>query len=242
MNFGITRIAISDSVNGAGAWRFKDAKAKQPSANRLYRTIFDRLDIPLLPNDAQLCITKDDFEAGYDRYLGIDVVLTFANGQEATLQEKFLTYRASTVTVEYMQNPTTNEQGDWFKMKTDYYFVGYDRLEKNSFQEWILLNWLLVRQMTNQGLIPWEMNKNIRDGARANFKYVNFSKIPAECIVHGKWDGKEYLEGKACDIDELRRIYQQQTLTPLLQLDPKSPAVLARYGEYTPGLKQQATY
>jgi len=210
VNHGITRITITDSLTGVGAWRFRKAAAKQSAANVLYRTIFNRLGMPLLPGDKSLCTTLAEFESGYDRYLGIDVIFTFSSGQEATLQEKFLSWHESTVTVEFMQDPKTGEQGDWFKLKADYYFVGYDRLEANNFQEWMLLNWPLVRQMTNQGLIPWQVQQNKRDGARANFKFVHFDQVPSRCIVHGQWNKQEHIESSTFALDMLRQEYRQQ--------------------------------
>lgn len=210
MNHGITRVTITDSITGVGAWRFKAAAARQPAANVLYRTIFNRLGMPLLPGETLLCTTLDEFESGYDRYLGIDVIFSFASGQEATLQEKFLTWRESTVTVEFMQDHKTGEQGDWFKLKADYYFVGYDRLKANNFQEWIMLNWPLVRQMTNQGLIPWQVKENTRDGARASFKYVHFGQMPDRCIVHGQWNKQEHIENNVFALDMLRSEYRNQ--------------------------------
>lgn len=187
MQHGITRICITDVINGQGAYRFRQAKVRQPAANKLYRAIFHRLGMPLADGEHELKVTKNEFEAGYDHLLGIDVIFTFRNGMECTMQEKFLTAKYQTVTVEHMQNPSTGEKGDWFTMKCDYYFVGYDREQKYDFQEWIMLNWPIVRQLTNQNKINWQLNKNKEDGARADFKYASFCQFPKECIVHAKW-------------------------------------------------------
>ncbi len=188
--------------------------------------------MPLLPGELELRVAKDEFEAGYDRYLGIDVIFTFANEQESTLQEKFLTYHTPTVTVEYMQNPLTGEQGDWFKMKPDYYFVGYDRVQKNNFQEWILLNWPLTRQMTNQGEIPWDINSNKRDGARANFKHVHFSLLPPECVVHGKWGGKEHIGRSKQNLELFEQKHYEQRAEQMLLFDVGAMPTIAKYGDY----------
>jgi hypothetical protein len=138
-------------------------------------------------------VTLAEFEAGYDRFLGIDVILTFADGEEATLQEKFLEKDYRTVTVEYMQNPITQEKGDWFKMKCDYYFVGYDRIEGRYFQDWIMLHWSHARQLTAQGRITWDLLSNKRDGARANFRSAHFSTFPPECVVAAEWTEDDLL-------------------------------------------------
>lgn len=188
MDVGIARIVIKDGIRGRGAYRFDDARARQPAANRLYRKTFADMGMPLKPGDTEIRVGKDEFMAGYDYALGIDVILTFENGQEATIQEKFLFTRFCTITVEYMQDPVRGEQGDWFSMKCDYYFVGYDRTNANDFQDWILLNWPMVRQKTNMGLVQWSERRNARDGARASFKYIDFAKIPEDCIVSGVWN------------------------------------------------------
>ena len=52
---GITRINITDPVEGRGARRFEDAKKHWPAANALYREIFAKLRMPLMPGEE----TKD---------------------------------------------------------------------------------------------------------------------------------------------------------------------------------------
>lgn len=187
MNNGITRINITGTPVGQGAYRFRQSQERQPAANDLYRQIFTSIGMTLLPGDATMDVNLEDHEAGYDRFLGIDVILTFADGQEATLQEKFLFTTYKTVTVEYMQNPLANEFGDWFKMKCDYYFVGYDRTNAKGFQEYILLNWPMVKSLSQQRQIPWSLKGNGRDGARANFRYANFWDFPSECVMSSNY-------------------------------------------------------
>ncbi|HSG61639.1 MAG TPA: hypothetical protein VLA24_09420 [Pseudomonadales bacterium] len=187
MNNGITRINIVGNLGGNGAYRFKQSQDRQPAANRLYREIFTKLGMELLAGDAVMDVGIDEYEAGYDKFLGIDVILTFADGQEATLQEKFLFTPYQTVTVEYMQNNLTQEHGDWFNMKCDYYFVGYDRIRENDFQEYILLNWPMVKSLSQQGRIDWGLNTNKKDGARASFRYANFWQFPADCVMDSRY-------------------------------------------------------
>lgn len=178
---GITRIDIRDEWTGRGAYRKnKISIPRQPAANSLYRFIFDRLDMPLMPGTELLKCTKAEFEAGYDYALGIDVILRLVNGQEMTLQEKFLTTTFKTVTVEFMQNPKTGERGDWFNMKAQLYFTGYDHEEALDFQEWILLNWPNTQMEPS---IDWKIRYNGRDGACASFKYAHFSQFPPHCVV-----------------------------------------------------------
>jgi hypothetical protein len=177
---GIKRIEITDQMTGRGAWRFKESRKRQPAANSLYRFIFERRGTPLLPGYEVLRCTKNEFIAGYDYALGIDVILTLMDGQEMTMQEKFLFTTFKTVTVEYMQDPNNGEQGDWFNMKAQLYFVGYDRIEAMDFQDWILLNWSSTQMETR---IHWRMRPNNRDGARANFRYADFNRFPPNCVI-----------------------------------------------------------
>lgn len=177
---GIVRFNITDEVNGAGAWRFKDSRARWPLANQLYRAIFSNIGSPLLDGEQVIECSKEEFAAGYDYELGIDVILTIENQSELTLQEKFLYTNFGTVTVEYMQNPATGEQGDWFNMRPQLYFVGYDSLKAFVFNEWAMLSWPTV-QITNS--ITWNEARNGQDGARASFLYARFCEFPSECVI-----------------------------------------------------------
>lgn len=180
---GIERIHITEEVNGRGSWRFKWSQGRGDAANSLYRRIFDRLQTPLLPGEEPIECSLEEFEAGYDHELGIDVLLRFEGGMTATLQEKFLRFHLSTVTVEYMQNRATKEQGDWFNLKSQYYFVGYDRDDSKTFDDWILLDWPATMRATQQKRIRWYEKPNKRDGARASFRFAYFDRIPQECVV-----------------------------------------------------------
>lgn len=176
---GIQRVMITDEVNGAGAWRFKKAKALQPAANTIYRRLFDHhLKCPLNPGYGDILCARDDIEAAYDRLLGVDVILTHTTGTQSTLQEKFLFTPFQTVTVEYQNDPDNGVVGDWFEMKPHYYFVGYDREESEEFQDWILLDWAATQRATGQGRIIWTDQVNNNDNARASFRYATTYQIP----------------------------------------------------------------
>lgn len=176
---GITRINIIDKLDSRGRWRFDWSQERQPAANQVYRQVFSHL----LPEEDMIECTKTEFEAGYDYALGIDVILGFEGGISATLQEKFLSYWESTVTVEYMQDWRRQVEGDWFNLKAQYYFVGYDRDDSRTFQDWILLNWPATMQATAQGLIDWQERQNKKDGARASFRWAYFDQFPVDCVV-----------------------------------------------------------
>lgn len=181
--FGIERINVVGNVFGAGAWRFKHPKRFYADVHQIYRAIF-----PILPGCVDVNVTKEERYARYDIDFGVDVILNFVNGQSATIQEKVLSTTYSTVTVEYYQNPMTEEEGDWFNLKCDYYFVGYGPKEGTPILDrWILLDWNQVR--LHSASIPWKVNNNQKDNARANFVYAHFSEFPNRCVVARKMNG-----------------------------------------------------
>jgi hypothetical protein len=181
VNPGITRFNITDQVRGRGAWRFIGARKYWPVANALYREIFTELGMPLLPGEETIDCTLAEFEASYDYQLGIDVVLRPQGQGECTLQEKFLFTTFHTVTVEHCQDWLALQPGDWYKLKAQYYFVGY--AAKEQFNPWMLLDWPRLQRATAQGRVQWRLRGNLKDGAQASFMYVTFDRVPAEVIV-----------------------------------------------------------
>lgn len=174
---GVERIIITGKMDN---WRFIEAKKRHAVAAHLYQRIFEGF---ILPGYREIKVSLDEFKAGYDKFLGIDVFLNFQNGMSLTLQEKFLFTRFKTVTVEYYNDPRKKEKGDWFEMRAQLYFVGYDRIKAYSFQDWILLNWPAVVMETQKRKIAWQILGNKRDSAKANFKYTKFSGFTDLCIV-----------------------------------------------------------
>ena len=101
------------------------------------------------------------------------------------MQEKFLFSGFHTVTVEHCQDWMTLEPGDWYRLKAQYYFVGYDQYKEYRLDPWILLDWSRLQRATAQGRVTWRLraNERMRVGARANFMYVGFDQVPPDCIV-----------------------------------------------------------
>jgi len=126
-------------------------------------------------------VSRDSFMAGYDRFLGIDVLLKFDNGMESTLQEKFLFTTFDTVTVEYMDDWENGIEGDWFRLKAQYYFVGYQKKGALEFSRWVLLNWPRVQLASVRRDIEWHEEFNQNDGARASFQWTPRTEIPKYC-------------------------------------------------------------
>lgn len=187
---GITRIKIVGNMCSKGARRFIDSEMHFKLANDLYKDLFSELNTPLEDGDEIKEVTPEDFDAGYDKFFGIDVILKFKAGYTATIQEKFLFTTFNTVTVEYMQDWRNGIDGDWANLRCQYYFVGYDYNYSKSmprklpkFDNWILLDWSRVQRLTAQNLISWKSNINKHDGALASFKYVPFELIPTDAVV-----------------------------------------------------------
>ncbi len=189
---GITRFNITDKVSGKGAWRFEDSKKLWPAANSLYREIFAALGMPLLPGEEVIDCTKTEFEAGYDYQLGIDVILRHVVGGESTLQEKFLFTDFNTVTVEHCQDWVTLEKGDFYKLKANYYFVGYDPTGCLQFDPWVLLDWPCLQRVTAEYRIPWHLRGNYKDKARASFMFVKIKELPEEVCVDSSSRKREH--------------------------------------------------
>lgn len=175
MRPGIERVEITNNGNGRGAYRFETPKNARPHANRIYRGVFD-----LNPGDVVTQCTKDEKLARYDIEFGVDILLGFTSGMTATVQEKILTWHEATVTVEYLQNPDTDEPGDWFKLKADYYFVGYARDDPATIEEWILLDWNKVKLHANQ--IPWRTRPNKKDGAKPTLDMCIFATCQSRAL------------------------------------------------------------
>jgi hypothetical protein len=183
---GITRIIITDRINGRGAYRFRESAVMRPYANLLYRSIFKKMGVELAPGDEEKQCTKQEFLAGYDHVLGIDVILAFLKGIGATLQEKFLKTDFYTLTVEYMQDWRNQIPGDWFNMRCQYYFTGYYDIEhpENGFSKYVLVNWPSLQIDPS---IVWAENHNQCDGALASFRYISFRRIPMQHIIAGQF-------------------------------------------------------
>lgn len=180
---GIQRVVITPTPNN---WRFKEAMRRWPMTYDLYRQVFADLNMPLLDGVEEIECSKDEAFGRLDRELGIDVILSWPNGMRACLQEKILLTTFDTATVEYMNDPRTGEKGDWFHLMPNYYLVAYSQKASLEFRRWVLLDWAALQRETLRGNIHWQIRPN-QGGARSNFKFVPFEKIPQSCIIACSW-------------------------------------------------------
>lgn len=178
MDVGVVRFEIIDPVFGPGAKRFEDARRYHAPAVTMYQQIFNRLGMPLKAGYRVIRCSKMEFEAGYDYQLGIDVILTTRDDEEFTLQEKFLFQPFECVTVEYEQDAATGQPGDWFHLRSQFYFVWYPITGK-----WIMLNWPATKMMTARREIYWEKRLNGKDSARASMKVSHFKNFRPPALV-----------------------------------------------------------
>jgi len=159
-------------------WRRKQELRMRPIADAKYKGIFgENISIKRFEMDDNFIL---------DKKYAIDVEIKLENGQILLGQEKFLSHKYAgfkSITIEYYQNPKTGEEGDWFKISAQIYFVGYCTRDFEDFKPWVLINWPKIVCYTKDGIIKWQENKNREDGARANFKYTSMDNLPDDCII-----------------------------------------------------------
>lgn len=185
---GITRIKIQSTWHD---WRTQLAEEHESVANLIYRKIFNLED-----KDENIQCTKQEAMGRYDWQEGIDVILTTVNKTRMTLQEKFLTYKNSTITFE--EKKTSGEPGAWYYCTAQYYFVGYTRkywdyrnrkLQGNpivDFQDYILVDLAALHREDENGTIEWQYKENEFDGRKAVFRFVDFNDVSACAIINRK--------------------------------------------------------
>jgi len=176
---GIDRIHINSDWDEP---RLNAIKLLEPSADILYAQIFNDLNFPILSGVNIINCTKEEAMARYDYQEGIDVILHFADGTKATLQEKYLTTKYSTATFTEHQK---NKPGAWYTCTAQYYFVGYARETHNgdfSFQEWALLDLAMVHLASPS--LNWRFGDNKENGYTGiKFRFIQFDEIPDNCIT-----------------------------------------------------------
>jgi len=183
---GIVRIKIQSTWSD---WRTQLADADEDIANKIYQKPFRLAD-----GYQKIAVTKSEAMARYDWKEGIDVILTTVSGTRMTLQEKFLTFKDSTITFE--EKKTSVAPGAWYYCTAQYYFVGYTRRywdykERRvlpnpviDFQDYILVDLAALHRADENGEIAWEFNTNDKDNRRSSFRFIDFKKIPPGCVIY----------------------------------------------------------
>jgi len=169
----------------------------RPIAENIYRQIFG--------NNTTIKRFEREEEFILDKHFAIDIELGLTSGQILLGQEKFLSnmfIRFGTITVEYMQNPKINEQGDWFKLCPQFYFVGYFNRQETDFELWVMADWCKMVVETLKNNIRWITTSNKNGRARANFKACKMRELPDGCILYSSFN----------NIDKIIRTPLQQSL------------------------------
>ena len=180
---GIKRIHIESDWKPDRILKF--SRPLEPTANKLYRDLFQHIDMPLLPGCEELTCTKEEAMARYDYQEGIDVLLYFENGHKATLQEKFLDFPHSTVTFTEKQK---RKQGAWYTCTAQYWFVGYARRFRSAgiaeFQDWMLIDLPTLHRIDASQKLPWRFKGNNDPNYKGiTFRYLYFGDVPTACII-----------------------------------------------------------
>lgn len=91
-----------------------------------------------------------------DKERSIDVKLTLESGLTIDIQEKFRRAHYKEYwqfTVEYKNNPITNEPGEFYKLAANYYFYGYVNKKEDSFTDWWLIDLNVFKNLYADGTI-----------------------------------------------------------------------------------------
>lgn len=189
--------------------RRKQELEMRPAIDAIYNTVWPGCSIKRYEHEADFVL---------DIKHAIDVEITQPNGMILLGQEKALSAEYSkygTVTVEYMQDPTTEEHGDWFHLASQFYFCGYATEDKTGFSQWVVLNWPSVVLESQNGHMPWEGPRdNSKTQARANFRHIKMALIPSACILaHGGFTPKE------------ARATPELVLTPMQIIQAQLPSI-----------------
>ena len=173
------------------AWHEKDFEERMtPHIDAIYRSLFSNLtEIKRSNRDSP----DDDKILFMDKELAIDTFLHFRDGTVLTFQEKtrrksILDRFGADFTFEYYNDPSTKDEGEWFKLAAQLYFYGYASDNMTGYHRyWIVdipkLRIFLKNKIGIQDLERRYLRFN-RPPARANFFAVPFGVIDDSCIMY----------------------------------------------------------
>lgn len=121
-----------------------------------------------------------------DKSFAIDTILHLPNGLPLTVQEKFREYNKAAYgdfTLEYMNDPETGEEGEWFHLCADIYFYGYANKARNGWFRWYLLKILDLKLAILSGSIRLRGPIPNTPPARANFYAAYWAQMHPDCIL-----------------------------------------------------------
>ena len=122
-----------------------------------------------------------------DREFAIDMRIHLMNGSQLTGQEKALSHKFHkfrTFTMEFYQNSETKEEGEFFKIASQFYLSGYSDESGVEFIEWKVIDLLqFIMWLRQRGLSELEKHTRPAGGSRASFFYIKYDEIPEEFII-----------------------------------------------------------
>jgi len=143
---------------------------------------------------------KKDKRHILDRNFHIDTVLTLKNDMIVTLQEKFREnewYKKYQYTLEYYNNPRTKEEGEYFKLCTDFYVYGWATIDKKDFEELILFKTLDMKLLYLNGKLKVYLQDNKKWSKASFFIFFDrFDKPLWENIIYKRYKREGKVEKK----------------------------------------------
>lgn len=176
------------------AWHAKIFEEKMtPCIDMIYKTIFSKL-IKIERSNREN--TTDSKVLFMDKELAIDTFLHFIDGTILTLQEKSRKYSQTLAkgycdfTFEYYNDPSTKEEGEWFKLAAQLYFYGFANRQESGYEKIYIIDIPELRLFLKNEIGIDELEKrylrNNPPPAKANFFAIPFSIIPQRCIKYFK--------------------------------------------------------
>lgn len=170
------------------SWKEKQFEEQMsPYIDNIYKQLFKGLK----EINRSCSNKKNDIQMFMDKELGIDTTLKFQDGTFLTFQEKtrlnnYLSF--NDFTFEYYNDPSTGEQGEWFKLASQYYFYGFANKENKGYEKFYILNVPEFRLFLKNDVGIEELErkylKQNKPPAKANFFFIPFKIIPDKCILY----------------------------------------------------------
>jgi hypothetical protein len=162
------------------SWSEKTFEEKMtPYIDQIYKQFFGERLKEIKRNNRDNSTEKLMF---MDINLAIDTHLTFSNGSILTFQEKtrknnYLKF--NDFTFEYYNDPSTKDEGEWFKLAAQIYFYGYANESETGYERYYILSVPKLRTKLLQNYTIKEMEEKFlranRPPAKANFFAIPFS-------------------------------------------------------------------
>jgi len=154
---------------------YKQSSSMIPHCNEIYYKVFNATSV------------KRTQDTPLDMEFAIDVIVKLPNGSQLTGQEKALSYSYSkynTFTMEFYQNRSTKEQGEFFKIASQFYLSGYINHSLNGFASWKIIDMprLILWINSVYNLEQLEL-KSIPSSGLASFIAIPYPDIPKDCYI-----------------------------------------------------------